>query len=186
MNHGALKEVMPGADVKGMAALQPALATWPLHATISPIITKLMEVLQDSHTKRLLPMPKYAESHCEHKGLNTNLLAIKPIQVNHVALHALNAIKAAADGALKKVMRSADVKGMAALQPALTGVCPIMPLSLFCPWLSLFCPCLSLFCPRLSLSCPWLSLFCPWLHLFCPSLFLWDKMIQLLSFAVLV
>ena len=49
------------------------------------------------------------------------------------------------------------------------GVCPIMPLSLFCSWLSLFCPWVSLFCPWLSLSCPWLSLCCPWLHLFCPS-----------------
>ena len=51
------------------------------------------------------------------------------------------------------------------------GVCPIMPLSLFCPWLSLFCP--------------WLSLFCPWLSLFCPS-FLLNKKIQLLPFAVLI
>ena len=51
------------------------------------------------------------------------------------------------------------------------GVCPIMPLSLFCPWLSLFCPWLSLFCPWLSLSCPWLSLFCPLLRLFCQSFF---------------
>ena len=52
------------------------------------------------------------------------------------------------------------------------GVCPIMPLSLFCPWMSLFCPWLSLFCPWLSLSCPWLSLSCPWLSLFCPLLHL--------------
>ena len=52
------------------------------------------------------------------------------------------------------------------------GVCPIMPLTLFCPWLSLFCPWLSLFCPWLSLSSPWLSLSCPWLSLFCPLLHL--------------
>ena len=49
--------------------------------------------------------------------------------------------------------------------PLSDGVCPIMPLSLFCPCLSLFWFWLSLLCPWLSLFCPWLSLFCPWLHL---------------------
>ena len=51
------------------------------------------------------------------------------------------------------------------------GICSIMPLSLFRPWLSLFCPCLSLFYSQvvyvLSLAVPVLSLVAPLLSLLC-------------------
>ena len=33
------------------------------------------------------------------------------------------------------------------------GICPIMPQSLFCPWLSLFCPCFVLACPCFVPGC---------------------------------
>ena len=55
-----------------------------------------------------------------------------------------------------------------------------MSLPLFCPWLSLRVPVLSQVVPILSLAVPVLSLAA---HIL--SLFLWDKMIQLLSFCSL-
>ena len=74
------------------------------------------------------------------------------------------------------------------------GVCPIMPLSLFCPWLSLYCPWVSLFLflvvPVLSLVILVLSLAVPVMSLTAPPrlllLSLLDKRIMLQPFAVLV
>ena len=77
------------------------------HATVSSFMPKLIEVLRDLHAKCPLPTPKDAESHAEYKGLDTDHLAINQIQVNK--------------GALKDFM-STDVKGVAALQPALTDM----------------------------------------------------------------